>query len=205
MFLQEAVTIAILAGGGSRRFGGIDKQGLDFRGESLGRRAARNALASGCPVLVVGRNRQPYDGLPLRFAEDAFPGKGPLSGLHAALSASETPWVFLTACDMPFFSQAWLDELLVRAGRGGALAVAARRNGFIEPFQALYARELAERAALMLADRREAPRKRSLANLIAEIPRQEVPESVVAAHSPDGRIFLSANSPEELKYLQALE
>lgn len=203
--MRQAVTIAILAGGGSRRFGGIDKQGLDFGGESLGRRAARNALSAGCPVLVVGTNRQPYEGLPLRFAEDAFPGRGPLSGLHAALRASETPWVYLTACDMPFFSRGWLEELLAQAERGGAPVVAARRGGYIEPFQALYARELAERAALMLADRGEPPRKRSLARLIAEIPCREVPESVVSAYSPDGRIFLSANSPEELQYLQALE
>ena len=203
--MREAVTIAILAGGESRRYGGVDKQELDFKGESLGRRAARNALAAGCSVLIVGTNRQPYEGLPVRFARDAFPGRGPLSGLHAALGASLTPWVCLAACDMPFFSQAWLDELLARAEQGGALAVAARRGGFIEPFQALYARELEERVFSMLKDHRDAPRKLSLARLIAEIPCHEVPESVAAAYSPDGRIFRSANSPEELNYLQALE
>jgi molybdopterin-guanine dinucleotide biosynthesis protein A len=203
--LREAVTIAILAGGESRRFGGIDKQGLDFRGESLGRRAARNALSSGCPVLVVGRNRQPYEGLPVRFAEDAFSGRGPLSGLQAALGASGTPWIFLTACDMPFFSREWLDELVERSGQGGAMVVAARRGGFIEPFQALYSRGLLGRVTSMLDGQDGTPRKRSLANLIAETTCREVPESVVDAYSPDGRIFLSANSPEELKYLQALE
>ena len=203
--MREAVTIAIPAGGESRRFGGIDKQGLDFRGESLGRRAARNALSSGCPVLVVGRNRQPYEGLPVRFAEDAFPGRGPLSGLQAALGASGTPWIFLTACDMPFFSREWLDELIERSGQGGAMVVAARRGGFIEPFQALYSRGLLGRVTSMLDGRDGTPRKRSLANLIAETACREVPESVVDAYSPDGRIFLSANSPEELKYLQALE
>jgi molybdopterin-guanine dinucleotide biosynthesis protein A len=205
VILREAVSIAILAGGGSRRFGGIDKQGLDFRGESLGRRAARNALASGCRVLVVGTNRQPYEGLPVRFAEESFPGRGPLSGLHAALRVSETPWVCLTACDMPFFSLDWLDELIAGAARGGALVVAARRGGFIEPFQALYARDLAERAASMLENNHETPRKHSLANLIAGVALREVPESVADACSPDGRIFLSANSPRELEYLQALE
>lgn len=203
--MRETVTIAILAGGESRRFGGIDKQGLDFRGESLGRRAARNALSAGCPVLVVGTNRQPYEGLSVRFAEDAFPGRGPLSGLHAALRASGTPWICLTACDMPFFSREWLDELIERAGQGGAMVVASRRGGFIEPFQALYSRELLDRVTSMLEAQNGTPRKRSLANLIAETSCREVPESVVAAYSPDGRIFLSANSPEELKYLQALE
>ena len=203
--MREAVSIAILAGGESRRFGGVDKQGIDFHGESLGRRAARNALTSGYPVIVVGTNRQPYAGLPVRFAEEPFPGRGPLSGLQAALSVSETPWVFLTACDMPFFSLDWLDELIAAAARGGALVVAARRGGYIEPFQALYSRELAERAASMLENHREAPRKRSLANLIAESPLREVSESAATACSPDGRIFLSANSPKELEYLQALE
>ncbi len=57
----------------------------------------------------------------------------------------------------------------------------------------------------MLEDHRDAPRKLSLARLITEIPWHEVPESVAAAYSPDGRIFRSANTPEELIYLQALE
>lgn len=203
--LRRMVTIAILAGGESRRFGGVDKQGIDFKGESLGRRAARNALSAGCPVLVVGTNRLPYEGLPLRFTEDDLPGRGPLSGLHAALRAAETSWVYLVACDMPFFSLDWFDELLSRAGQGRAPIVAARRGGFLEPFQALYARELVERIALMLTERRETPRRCSLARLIAETPCDTVPETVVSSFSPDGRIFLSANNPEELRYLQALE
>lgn len=43
---------------------------------------------------------EPYHTLPAY--PDLIPGKGPLSGIHAALSVSKHPLVLIVACDMPF-------------------------------------------------------------------------------------------------------
>lgn len=196
--MRLQVTIAILAGGKSSRFGGIDKQEIVAGGETLGRRAAKNGLGSGCPALIVGRNRLPYKDLPVAFADDLLPGFGPLSGLHAALSASMTEWVYLMACDMPYFSGPWLDYLLSLAG-DDFHAVVAQSGVHVEPFHGLYSRKLAGYIETLLKDAAQSPRRLSLAGLVRESPHRTVPESLVREYTPDWRLFSSVNSPADLE------
>ncbi|MFA5852995.1 MAG: molybdenum cofactor guanylyltransferase [Spirochaetales bacterium] len=199
---MATVTIAILAGGKSSRFRGIDKQEIIFNGEKLGRIAARNALAAAFPVIIVGRNHSPYEGLPVVFTEDILPGFGPLSGLHAALSRSETKWVYLMACDMPFFSEAWLSYLLALTERTGLLATAAQSGRYAEPFHALYSRELIPRLESVFAESPASPGRYSFSRLISEVPHLIIPETVAREYSPDWRLFYSVNSPSDLEALQ---
>ncbi len=198
----KTVTIAILAGGKSSRFGGTDKQEIPLNGEAMGRQVARNALATGRAVTVVGRNRKPYEGLPVAFTEDLIPGFGPLSGLHAALSRSETEWLYLLACDMPVFSREWLSYLLGCAGTGSGSgtpqAVVAQSGRYIEPFQGLYSRRLLGRLEDIFAESSGFPGHFSFARLIKEAPHHIVPEDVARGFSPDWRLFCSINSQEDL-------
>lgn len=194
----ETVTIAILAGGKSSRFGGIDKQEIPLNGEAMGRLVARNALATGRAVTVIGRKRKPYEGLPVAFAEDLIPGFGPLSGLHAALSRSGTEWLYLMACDMPVFSREWLSYLLGCAGTGIPQAVVAQSGRHIEPFQGLYSRKLLGRLEDIFAESPGSPGHFSFARLIKEAPHYIVPEDIARGFSPDWRLFCSINSQEDL-------
>jgi molybdenum cofactor guanylyltransferase len=201
--LRPEVTFAVLAGGRSSRFGGNDKQELLFEGEMLGRRVARQALSFGSPLIVVGSNPRPYAGLELLLVGDKHPGFGPLSGLHAALDASSTPWIYLLACDMPFMEAAWLDCLLgLAAGEGAdANAIVAERQGKIEPFHALYARSLLPRLDEFFDGPRLDPRRYSPAALIRETKGFLVPEKTVLRCSPDWNIFRGINDAEELRAL----
>lgn len=106
------LTAAILAGGGSSRLGGLDKQAIPCAdGEPLGRRIAQCLARRWPSIIVVGNRPGLYDGLGAVTTPDLLPGAGVLSGLHAALSLSRTPWVYLVACDMPYFD-ASVPELL---------------------------------------------------------------------------------------------
>ncbi|HWR11397.1 MAG TPA: molybdenum cofactor guanylyltransferase [Rectinemataceae bacterium] len=193
------VTIAILAGGRSSRFGGIDKQEIQLNGEALGRTAAKNALCAGCDVMIVGKNRRLYEGMPVGFAEDIRPGFGPLSGLHAALSCSRTEWILLIACDMPNFSLEWLKYLLTRAAEGSSEVVVAQSGRYIEPFQGLYSRGLLGRLEDIFADTPDSPGLFSFARLLREAPHHIVPEAVAREFSPDWKLFCNINSREDLE------
>jgi molybdopterin-guanine dinucleotide biosynthesis protein A len=97
--MGQAFTLAILAGGASRRMG-RDKAALDAGEGPLLERSVRLGLDLGLPVLVVGRERP--DGWPLpdvRFARDRIPGQGPLGGLVTALELASP--VLAVACDLP--------------------------------------------------------------------------------------------------------
>ena len=199
--MRSRVTIAILAGGRSSRFGGRDKQELLYEGEMLGRRVARQALALGVPVVVAGSNPRPYAGMGLNLVRDEAPGFGPISGLYTALGASTRPWVYLIACDMPLMEAAWLDSLLALAAKGeaeGVQAIAALRGEDIEPFHALYARTLLPELTSLFSGPRLDPRQYSFSSLIRRVKRILVPEEIVRQSSPDWGIFRGINDPGEL-------
>jgi molybdopterin-guanine dinucleotide biosynthesis protein A len=101
---------AILAGGDSRRMG-RDKALLPIGGRTL-LEAVAEALA---PVVgrirIIGRGLAPE--LPLVGAQpDLYPGRGPLSGIHAALATAEAERVLVVACDLPFVTTAFLRGLV---------------------------------------------------------------------------------------------
>ncbi|MDX9827475.1 MAG: molybdenum cofactor guanylyltransferase [Spirochaetia bacterium] len=204
----QGLSLAILAGGMGRRFGGSDKQAVPLGGVPLGRKVALNALSTELPVYLIGPSRTIYDGLPLRFVRDTVPGFGPLSGLHAALSSAATPWLYLLACDMPFFNKNWLHYLSCLLEDSSAeeasapLAILARRGKYIEPFQGLYSRFLIPELERKMDSASAAGAKLSFSRLLDDLPHRIVPEAVARNFSPDWSLFKSINDPSALREFQ---
>ena len=127
------VTGVILAGGRSTRMG-RDKATLQVAGGTLfGRTLAM--LRSIFPRVLIAGSR-PDLALPeVPCVPDIYPGSA-LGGLHGGLNAVETPWMFVTPCDL-----AYPDPNLVRfilAHRGSCDVVVPRTPGGFEPVFALY-------------------------------------------------------------------
>src|SRR5689334_10425281 len=104
------ITVAILLGGQSSRFGS-PKAFLDWNGKSLAAHIAETAGPVVSEILFVGKaeDQVPPDAKTLgRFITDAPNFPGPLAGLAAALAAASKPWVFLTGVDMPYINETTL-------------------------------------------------------------------------------------------------
>lgn len=146
-------TIAILAGGASRRMG-VDKAALILQGRTLLDRAIDVALAVSPNVLVVGgeagRRRagdedagRPESGphAEVRFVADDLPGQGPLGGLVTALRHSGTS-VLAIACDMPWLTSEALRWLIELDGEIHAdapqLGTVTTWHGQLEPLFSIY-------------------------------------------------------------------
>jgi molybdopterin-guanine dinucleotide biosynthesis protein A len=127
----------VLAGGKSSRMGS-DKALLPFQGRALVEHIAAQVLqAAGNVTLVGDPARYSYFGYPV--IKDKYPGRGPLSGIHAALTESRAGWNLIVACDMPEITSEFLATLLERAERGTARAVIpAGPSGRPEPLCAAY-------------------------------------------------------------------
>ena len=135
-------TLAILAGGASRRFG-QDKASLRWRGRTLLERLADEGLRAGLAVLVVGRARpSDWHGPDATFVEDDLPGQGPLAALATALRHAPAG-VVLTGSDQPALSASYLTWLQEVAGSPGSLAMV---NGQAQPMGSWYGPECAARA-----------------------------------------------------------
>lgn len=149
----ETVSAAILLGGASTRMG-RDKALLEWHGETLLARQARLLGTLFAEVLLVG-GAPPADATGRRI-EDGAGERSALRGIVAALGAAKTPWVLVTATDLPGLT-ADLVLGLVASQTPGQAAIVPRTDR-PEPLCALYrvepvheiARERLERGELML-------------------------------------------------------
>ena len=136
----------------------------------------------------------PYLPLGAPVVGDVIPDRGAPGGLHAALHAAATPWVFAAACDMPFVSEAGV--ALLSARREGAPAVVPRWGGRFEPLHALWSR-----ACLPVFERALRAGDPSLHELARLAGAVEVEEAEWRLVDPAGRAFENANTPEDVARL----
>jgi molybdopterin-guanine dinucleotide biosynthesis protein A len=188
------ITGALLSGGLATRMGGAAKGLLRLGGQPvLGRSLELFGRLFGASLLVVN-DPAPYAAFAAPCVADLLPGRGAPGGLHAALAAATTPWVFAAGCDMPFLSAAGVALLASR--RAGALAVVPRWDGRLEPLHALWSR-----SALPALERALAEGDLSLQALAGLVGAVVVEAEDWRAVDPAGRAFQNANTPEEASSL----
>jgi molybdopterin-guanine dinucleotide biosynthesis protein A len=142
------LTAFVLAGGKSSRMG-TDKAFLDFKSQSLLERALHTLRAVTPEVMIVGQRTKFEKFAPV--VEDVFLERGPLGGIHAALTASATDLNLMLAVDLPFIDMRFLKFLVKRAHATDALVILPRAAGGLQPLCSVFRREVqpvAERALL---------------------------------------------------------
>lgn len=185
------LTAFVLAGGKSSRMG-RDKALLEFGGGTLLARAMNIAAQAADHVRIVGSPAK-YEGFG-EVVEDTFPERGPLGGIHAALSSTATDLNLILAVDTPFMDPAFLRYLVEQARVGGALVVVPRIGGRFQPLCAIYRRAFGDMARRAL----EAGQNKIdllFAPATTHIIQQDAIESL--AFSP--RMFDNVNTREELE------
>jgi molybdopterin-guanine dinucleotide biosynthesis protein A len=126
---------AIIAGGVSRRMG-TSKALLQVDGQPLIARIAAILRPMFSELVVVTPSTEIAQAAGAPAIPDAFPGKGPLAGIHAALRHLGRP-VFCCACDMPSLNVAFIRYLCDRLDDYDA--VVPRLGAYDEPLHAVYA------------------------------------------------------------------
>jgi molybdopterin-guanine dinucleotide biosynthesis protein A len=199
------LTIAVLAGGRSARFGS-DKALALLDGRTLLDIALRHFTGTGAELLVAVDRADRY-AVPagVRAVTDRFPGCGPLAAVDAALEEAAYPIVCCSSVDAPRLSPTLLVPL-VRAIESGAQAAIYARNGFRLPFPCALDRDACRRPVRELLaahvasrpanDDARAPRLLALFDAV----RQTLVEApAVAAGSPDP--LADVDTPEDLQRL----
>jgi molybdopterin-guanine dinucleotide biosynthesis protein A len=103
----------VLAGGGGRRLGGLDKAALRIGRVPLLDRSLE-AVAGASRIVVVGPARAVPSGV--LVVSDRPPGGGPVSALAAAVPTLRSTLVVVLACDMPFVTAAVVERLVAAGG-----------------------------------------------------------------------------------------
>jgi molybdopterin-guanine dinucleotide biosynthesis protein A len=130
------VTVVVLAGGTSRRFGS-DKLAARLRGVTV-LETVLGSLPAHWPVVVVGAPRD--CGRPVTWTREDPPGGGPLAGVAAGVEVVATELVAVVAGDMPYAGPALIRLVAVlrtAAPQVGAV-VATDEDGMANPLLAAY-------------------------------------------------------------------
>ena len=126
--IKLGVTAFVLAGGKSSRMGS-DKAFLRLGDETLLSQALKLASAVVSEVWIVGDAKK-FAAFG-RVVEDVYRERGPLGGIHAALSSSTTELNLMLAVDLPFVTPEFLQYLLLRARESGAMVTVPRAGSGI--------------------------------------------------------------------------
>ncbi len=192
------LTVAVLAGGHSRRMG-RDKAALPVGPERLLQRVVRRVRPYAAQVLVVARTTDAYPWAGAPVLADAYPERGPLGGIATALAAARTPFLAAVACDMPFVRGDLLQHLAGFLAAHPQYDIALPRDAHdIQPLHAVYrvatARPAFEAALAM-------PRA-SIRAAFRGLRVRLFPAAELQAFDPQ-RAFWNINTPADYRALRA--
>jgi molybdenum cofactor guanylyltransferase len=125
----------VLAGGKSTRMG-QDKAAITLNGLTLLQHALA-ALREVCRDVAILGKHELYGNLGPVY-EDIFPGCGPLAGIHAALSNSQTRLNLIIAVDTPFLAPEFLSYLAERAKDSDAIVTTPEIEDYTQPLCTVY-------------------------------------------------------------------
>ena len=195
--VESEITAFVLAGGKSSRMGS-DKAFLRLQEETLLTRALKVAGSVAKEVRIVGDgNKFAAFGL---VVEDRYRDRGPLGGIHAALSITTTELNLILAVDLPFVAPKFLKYLLVRARESGATVTVPRAGSGLQPLCAVYRRGFVEVAEPSLRDG-----KNRIDSLFASVASCVIEEGELAGVGFPVGMFRNLNTPEEFEMVRSLE
>jgi molybdenum cofactor guanylyltransferase len=189
---QSNLTLAILAGGQSRRMG-QDKAWMLLAGKPLIQHVIDNlAPLHTAETLVITRHPAHYRHLPVRAISDLIPNCGPLGGLHTALTLAQHEQVALVGCDMPFADAALFARLCTLLAETGADVAVPRWHDQPEPLHAVYYRR-----ALPSIEAQLHGGALSMMTLLDKL-------HVAYLDADDGLPFMNLNTPDDFAQATAL-
>ena len=191
---MQGITGLVLAGGLSRRMGGVDKGLTPLRGKPMVAWVLERLVPQVEEVIInANQNLEIYRGFGPAVVSDAIGGfPGPLAGLQAGMRAASHPLILSVPCDSPFLP-ADLAQRLARAKseRGADLAV-AKTGEQAYPVISLCGRELLPHLTDYLARG-----GRKVDAWYASLKVAEV------AFDDEAEAFSNINTPDELRAFDA--
>jgi molybdopterin-guanine dinucleotide biosynthesis protein A len=151
----------VLAGGASRRFGGVDKAMLVLEGVSLLDRVLE-ATSAARSTVVVGPRRA--TSRVVSWTQEDPPSGGPVAGIAAGSAFGTAPVVVLVSCDLPWLTDADVTSLVDGVGEYDGYGL-RDLGGREQPLAAAYRRDALTAAIQATKDPRDQPLRRTLAGL----------------------------------------
>lgn len=206
VYARPRLTVAIQAGGESRRMG-QSKATVPFLGRPLLARIVER-VAPVADELVITTNEPERlafldnldIGCDIRLVRDVCSDRGALRGLYTAFQAASNPLISVIACDMVFASPRLMAAEAAVLHRERVDAVVPRNQNGFEPFHATYRVE----TCLAAIERSLSEGNARAKDFFDKINLRPFTNDDVTRVVPQRGCFINANTPDELARLEAL-
>jgi molybdopterin-guanine dinucleotide biosynthesis protein A len=136
---METLTVFILCGGKSSRM--QSEKGLVlFQGKPFIEHIIQAILPITEQIKLITTTKE-YDYLPYPKIPDIISDKGPLGGIHTALTNSETEFNLILSCDIPLISTELLSELISKHNNEAEITVFASESR-LHPLIGIYSKKV---------------------------------------------------------------
>lgn len=142
--------------------------------------------------IIVTDTPELYRSLGLPVATDIFPGCGPLAGIHAGLVYTNTPYVFVVACDMPFINAQFIYSLL-RQALGFEVIVPCVKEQ-VEPLCAIY-----HKNCLPVVETRLKTGQYKVADFFSAAKVRYIDQEKISYLSEGHKVFMNLNTKNDFK------
>ncbi len=194
---MSGVSVAILAGGRSRRMG-QDKALLPIGGRLAIERVLDRVLPLSDDVTIITNVPGKYHHLGYRLVGDVYPGKGSLGGIYTAIHAAQYLHCVVVACDMPFLNTHLLRYLAGLAP--GFDVVVPCIQEFPETMHAVYGKGCLEPIkSRLLADQLK------IIGFFEDVGVRYVERDDVSRFDPTFRSFININTPTDWERVRAMQ
>lgn len=186
---NSSITGILLAGGKASRFGGQDKGLLHINGQPLIERKIEQLRLAGLRLLIVTNAPGNYGKYGEEMIPDLVSDIGPMGGILSGLTHSQTELNFVTAVDMPYFSETLFQNLHQAALKTTSLITLYEHPEGIEPLFSIYRRNCLATLHNFISQKRY-----RLTEYINEMTTHRIPVTLKDA----GNLFSNVNTPEDL-------
>lgn len=191
------ISVAILAGGQSRRMG-QDKAFLPVGGKPVIERVIERVSPLTDDLFINANETGKYLPLGLPVRPDVYPDKAALGGIYSAIYHARHPQVLVVACDMPFLNPALLAYLAGLAPTADVVAPV------INPPQPETMHAVYSKACLAAIEPRLRANRLKIIGFFDDVTVRLVDRDEAARFDPDLYSFLNMNTPEDWQKVQAL-
>ena len=182
---------AILAGGKNTRYGGFHKAFLRIDNQLIIEKHLSLLSSVFGEVIIIANEKELFNQFGVPVYEDIYKDRGPLGGIHTALTYSSNEAVMVFGCDMPYLEAELITSLYACWKEYGNDLCVPKTNGFYEPLHALYSKNvLADMEAWLNHDKPNAVYK-FLQSQKVHCLEKEIKNSV----------FININSPRDVANL----
>lgn len=191
------ISVAILAGGQSRRMG-QDKAFLPVGGRPVIERVIARVSPLTDDLFINANDAAKYLPLGLPVRPDVYPDKAALGGIYSAIYHARHPRVLVVACDMPFLNPALLRHL------AGLAPTADVVVPVINPPQPETMHAVYSKNCLPAIEPRLLAGRLRIIGFFDDVTVRRVSRDEAARFDPDLYSFLNMNTPEDWQKVQAL-